>query len=165
MLYINHDQDHCKLWKRCNNKFCENQYPQVYMCIGVLVRVETVSCWGGVRLAEAMADNPQMSEIPGKPFSPYPNLKIRPWKTSLEGGGQRPSWDKINSKQITSLQTCWAGTYSARSWGVAWGHDKTKVMWYQETERPGWCGLGGWVLACEPKGRWFDSQSGHKPGL
>ena len=30
---------------------------------------------------------------------------------------------------------------------------------------PGWCGSVDWVLACEPKGYWFDSQSGHMPGL
>ena len=29
------------------------------------------------------------------------------------------------------------------------------------------CGWGtvAWVSACQPKGRWFDSQSGHMPGL
>ena len=30
---------------------------------------------------------------------------------------------------------------------------------------PGWCGSVDWVRACEPKGCWFDSQSGHTPGL
>ena len=30
---------------------------------------------------------------------------------------------------------------------------------------PGWCGSVDWVPACEPKGCWFDSQSGHMPGL
>ena len=30
---------------------------------------------------------------------------------------------------------------------------------------PGWCSSVGWALACEPKGHWFDSPSGHKPGL
>ena len=30
---------------------------------------------------------------------------------------------------------------------------------------PGWCGSADWVPACEPKGGWFDSQSGHMPGL
>ena len=34
-------------------------------------------------------------------------------------------------------------------------------MWYS----PGWCGSVDWVPACEPKGHWFDSQSGHMPGL
>ena len=29
----------------------------------------------------------------------------------------------------------------------------------------GWCGSVGWVPAWEPKGCWFDSQSGHMPGL
>ena len=30
---------------------------------------------------------------------------------------------------------------------------------------PGWCGSVDWAPACEPKGRQFDSQSGHMPGL
>ena len=30
---------------------------------------------------------------------------------------------------------------------------------------PGWCSSVDWTLACEPKGRQFDSQSGHMPGL
>ena len=30
---------------------------------------------------------------------------------------------------------------------------------------PGWCGLVDWVSACEPNSHWFDSQSGHMPGL
>ena len=29
---------------------------------------------------------------------------------------------------------------------------------------PCWCVSVDWVLACEPEGRWFDSQSGHMPG-
>ena len=27
------------------------------------------------------------------------------------------------------------------------------------------CGVVGWVLSHKAKGRWFDSQSGHMPGL
>ena len=30
---------------------------------------------------------------------------------------------------------------------------------------PGCCGSVDWAQACKPKGRWFDSQSGHVPGL
>ena len=30
---------------------------------------------------------------------------------------------------------------------------------------PGWCGSVGWMLVWDPKGLWFDSQSGHVPGL
>ena len=52
-----------------------------------------------------------------------------------------------------------------------------KSMWYSHTEyyvatfkkngwiSPGWCGSVDWVLACEPKGCWFNSQSGNVPGL
>ena len=31
--------------------------------------------------------------------------------------------------------------------------------------RPGWSCSVDWALACEPKHRWFSSQSGHMPGL
>ena len=30
---------------------------------------------------------------------------------------------------------------------------------------PGWCGSVDWVSACEPKGLWFNAQSGHRPGV
>ena len=30
---------------------------------------------------------------------------------------------------------------------------------------PGWCGSVDWVLACEARGHYFDSQWGHMPGL
>ena len=30
---------------------------------------------------------------------------------------------------------------------------------------PSWCGSVDWASACEPKGCWFDSQSGHMPVL
>lgn len=29
----------------------------------------------------------------------------------------------------------------------------------------GWCGLVDWASACKRKGWWFDSKSGHMPGL
>ena len=33
-------------------------------------------------------------------------------------------------------------------------------VWY-----PSWWGSEDWAPACEPKGHWFNSQSGHMPGL
>ena len=33
------------------------------------------------------------------------------------------------------------------------------------TEGPGWCGSVDGAPACNPKGHWFDCQSGHTPGL
>ena len=30
---------------------------------------------------------------------------------------------------------------------------------------PGWHGTVGWASSCEPKSPWFDSWSGHMPGL
>ena len=39
-------------------------------------------------------------------------------------------------------------------------------VWYIKTQPlPVCCGLVDWVLAYEPKGHWFDSQSEHMPGL
>ena len=35
----------------------------------------------------------------------------------------------------------------------------------RKTISPGWCGSVDWVLACKPKGRQFNAQSGHMPGL
>ena len=34
-----------------------------------------------------------------------------------------------------------------------------------ERFHPGWCSSVDWALTCKPKGPWFDSQSGHMPGL
>ena len=49
-------------------------------------------------------------------------------------------------------------------------HTQTVSFWVQEPKRitnfsPGWCSSVDWVWACEPKGHWFDSQSGHMPRL
>ena len=35
----------------------------------------------------------------------------------------------------------------------------------EKQDSPGWCGSVDWVLTCEPRGHWFDSQSGHMPWL
>ena len=40
------------------------------------------------------------------------------------------------------------------------------MFWLSKNKSsPGWCGSVDWGLAYEPKDRWFDSQSGHVPGL
>ena len=36
---------------------------------------------------------------------------------------------------------------------------------YKKFFCPGWCSSGDWARVSEPKGRQFDSQSGHMPGL
>ena len=46
--------------------------------------------------------------------------------------------------------------FIANTWSI--------VMFYLQLS-PGWCDTVDWALACEPKGRQFDSQSGHMPGL
>ena len=47
-------------------------------------------------------------------------------------------------------------------------HLKVKGCWYFlkiVKYRCGWCGSVDWAPAREQKGHWFDSQSGHVPGL
>ena len=47
-------------------------------------------------------------------------------------------------------------------------HFPTSYLWSQpkkQTPAPGWCGPVDWVPVREPKGHWFDSQSGHMPEL
>ena len=39
--------------------------------------------------------------------------------------------------------------------------ESNKIMYISS----GWCGSVDWIPACEPKGHWFDSQSGYMPGL
>ena len=39
------------------------------------------------------------------------------------------------------------------------------IIFLKDTFSPGRCGLVDWVLACKPKGRQFNSQSGHLPAL
>ena len=39
------------------------------------------------------------------------------------------------------------------------------LLFDKDFQGPGWCGSVDWALAWEPKGRWLDSQSGHKPVL
>ena len=46
--------------------------------------------------------------------------------------------------------------FIANTWSI--------VIFYLQLS-PGWCDTVDWALACEPKGRQFDSQSGHMPGL
>ena len=36
---------------------------------------------------------------------------------------------------------------------------------YSSNSSPGWYGSVNWMPACEPNGRWFNSQAGHMPGL
>ena len=44
--------------------------------------------------------------------------------------------------------------------------NKVNFLVNQKTDFcPAWYGSVDWAMACKPKGRWFDSQSGHVPGL
>ena len=52
--------------------------------------------------------------------------------------------------------------HSSRLTHCSGGH--TRAL-RRKTQTPGWCGSVDWAPACELKGLWFDSQSGHVPGL
>ena len=49
------------------------------------------------------------------------------------------------------------------AWDLAFYFIKSTVE--NKKEAPYWCDLVGCVPACEPKGHWFNTQSGHMPGL
>ena len=49
-------------------------------------------------------------------------------------------------------------------------HMERNLSWYnlqvsRAGSSPDWCGSVGWVSSCKVKGCWFDSWSGHMPGL
>ena len=68
--------------------------------------------------------------------------------------------DKWHLKPIYS-----APVYSLwQEWGVGVVHLHSSSS-LESVFSPGWCGSTYSVLACEPKGHWFDSQSGHMSGL
>ena len=65
----------------------------------------------------------------------------------------------------TELDACHGATAMADlspsyhvSYSIGFDHFKTMFS-------PGQCGSVDWALACEPKGRWFNSWSGHMPAL
>ena len=39
------------------------------------------------------------------------------------------------------------------------------ILLEKNKTHPGWRGSVGWALSHKAKGRWFHSQSGHRPGL
>ena len=71
--------------------------------------------------------------------------------------GGRFSWRKCDILHVQILGT-------SLCWQMAEPGLELRLC-YQEASRPDWCGSVDWVLACEPKGLLFNSQSGHKPGL
>ena len=40
-----------------------------------------------------------------------------------------------------------------------------RAVLFKNLNNPGWCGSVDCPLSHKPKGRWFDSRSGHMPGL
>ena len=73
----------------------------------------------------------------------------------------------IEHSQIQRRRTTWWKVYKCLDsfWDIGELFSKLFVANLKPTKHPGWCGSVDWVPACKPKGRWFDSQSGHMPGL
>ena len=66
--------------------------------------------------------------------------------------------------------TPWSWTTSYVEGVLSWGHvlsiwQLPKVWPKKKANSPGWCSSVDWASVCKPKGRWFNSQSGHMPGL
>ena len=99
------------------------------------------------------------------------NLEIRLPSESIN---QKRSWLNGGEEHGFKFQTLsrihWVTCISSQCLSFLVCKINTKVVsasWvcYKNCKSPGWCGLVGWVLACEPKGHQFDSQSGYMPGL
>ena len=60
-------------------------------------------------------------------------------------------YSAIKKDDILSFATTWL--------------DLENILLNKMSVSPGWCGSVNCVPACEPKGCWFDSLSGHMPGL
>ena len=95
------------------------------------------------------------------------------WKSSLSGEGERTSGNNNYKWKEQSLQEKerWSAVAYQRSdqmCGVSLKSrniDNTIFFTDRKYCHPGWCGSVDWAWFCEPEGRWFDSQSGHVPGL
>ena len=82
-------------------------------------------------------------------------------------------WICTDSLEISPSYLRNLSGFSVRGWLSRRSGDK---QWFKKNILPlpsqkcllqcsGWCGSVDWVLACEPKGHQFNSQSGHMPGL
>ena len=53
------------------------------------------------------------------------------------------------------------GVYNYRNWKTC----QITLFFKENVDGPDWYGSVGWGLSHKPKVHWFDSQSGHRPGL
>ena len=60
---------------------------------------------------------------------------------------------------------CKSGATQWVNWLISGKRSKLDSVFKEWSQGPGWCGSVDWVPACEARGHWFDSQSGHVPGL
>ena len=109
--------------------------------------------------------------IKSNTFLPYDPVMLLLWIYSTEIIISMKRYAQEYSYQLSSSSLTW-NPFKCPS-TVEW-IDKS---WYIHTIKyyltilkrtnisPGWCGSVDWVLACEPKGHQFNSQSEHMPGL
>ena len=83
---------------------------------------------------------------------------------------ERHNW--VTKRNVTSRLSLGCNTIRALSpqmgtltiqFNFGWRTKKCSVK--SSNSIPSWCGSMDGVLACKPKGHWFNSQSGHMPGL
>ena len=75
-----------------------------------------------------------------------------PVRDSLSGEIIPQDWRRNGFSQVNEIRECVC-------------QHPAPVRKVKRSSHPGWCGSVDWALACKPKGRWFNSQSGHMPGL
>ena len=92
-----------------------------------------------------------------------PQGSVGPTPTLTEEAGK--SWRNIGPPLFPPTLGEWCPRLVAEIPHISW---TTKIFFFFKkkfTFCPGWCSSVDWVPACKPQGHWFNSQSGHMPGL
>ena len=95
--------------------------------------------------------------------TPFVSPLYRWWDWEPLVAGAVECWQRLSGPDsvLSSCEVFPNGRTPAALWRESLLIDSLKIA----ITSSGWCGSVGWALACKPKGHWFDSQSGHMPGL
>ena len=102
-----------------------------------------------------------------------PEMQFRNWKPSvLWKLSQITNFHYFYKKILLTSRSFYIFSLSYKNKNISALNkfpDVTDKYWHlnplRVSESPGWCGSVDWVTAWEPKGCWFNSQSGHMPRL